>query len=98
MTLEEITNQVKAASGEMPQLGKSLKLVLEEGVVHIDLTGEQPKITNEDNKADCTVTTKIDTLQKMRSGDLNGMAAVMMGKVKIKGDMGLAMKLQSLLG
>jgi putative sterol carrier protein len=34
---------------------------------------------------------------KLKTGDLNPMMAVMSGKVKIKGDMGLAMKLQSLL-
>jgi putative sterol carrier protein len=43
------------------------------------------------------IITSLETLIKLKSGDLNPMMAVMGGKVKIKGDMGLAMKLQSLL-
>ena len=35
---------------------------------------------------------------KLVKGELNPMMAVMTGKVKIKGDMGVAMKLQSLVG
>jgi putative sterol carrier protein len=34
----------------------------------------------------------------LKNGDLNPMMAVMGGKIKISGDMGLAMKVQSLLG
>ena len=36
-------------------------------------------------------------LKDMQSGDLNPMTAVMSGKVKISGDMSLAMKVQSLM-
>jgi putative sterol carrier protein len=39
----------------------------------------------------------MDTMKELLSGDSNPMMAVMMGKVKIKGDMGVAMKVQSLL-
>ena len=59
---------------------------------------DEAKVTNDDNEADTVVITSIDTLDKLRTGDLNPMMAMMSGKVKIKGDMGLAMKLQSLLG
>jgi putative sterol carrier protein len=38
-----------------------------------------------------------DTLERLKNGDLNAMMAVMSGKIKIKGDMSLAMKLQNLL-
>ena len=47
--------------------------------------------------ADCTITTSMETLLKMKSGDINPMMAVMSGKVKISGDMGLAMKLQGMM-
>ncbi|MBL0023782.1 MAG: SCP2 sterol-binding domain-containing protein [Saprospiraceae bacterium] len=36
-------------------------------------------------------------LLQLKNGELNPMMAVMSGKIKIKGDMGLAMKLQSLI-
>jgi putative sterol carrier protein len=38
-----------------------------------------------------------DTFTQLKSGSLNPMMAVMSGKIKIKGDMGLAMKLQALI-
>ncbi|MEM8583827.1 MAG: SCP2 sterol-binding domain-containing protein [Bacteroidota bacterium] len=97
MSLEDFTAKVSETAKNAPNLGKSIKLKLDEGVVHIDLTSDEAKVTNEDKDADTTITTTIDNLDKLRKGDLNPMAAVMTGKVKIKGDMGLAMKLQSLL-
>jgi len=51
----------------------------------------------DDKDADCTITTSLETLMGLQSGDVNPMMAVMSGKIKIKGDMGLAMKLQTLL-
>lgn len=97
MTFEEFDASVKAAAAKAPQLGKSLKLDLGEGIIHIDMTEEPAVITNEDKEADTVVTTTVETLDKLRSGDLNPMMAMMGGKIKIKGDMGLAMKLQGLL-
>lgn len=81
----------------MPTLGKSLKFQFDEGIVYLDLTGEEAVITNDDKEADTTIITSLETLDGLRKGKVNPMMAVMSGKVKIKGDMGLAMKLQSLL-
>jgi putative sterol carrier protein len=38
----------------------------------------------------------MENLKAMMTGDLNPMTAFMMGKIKVKGDMSVAMKLQSL--
>lgn len=98
MTIEEITEQFRVQAAKAPAMDKTLKFVFDEGIVFIDLTGDTPQITNDDREADCTITTKLATLDALRKGKLNPMMAVMSGKVKIKGDMGVAMKLQSLLG
>lgn len=97
MTLEAITEQFSKTAANAPSLGKSIKFVFDQGIVHIDLTGDQAQVTNEDKEADCVITTSIETLDGIRKGDINAMSAVMTGKVKIKGDMGLAMKLPSLI-
>lgn len=47
--------------------------------------------------AQCTITIKDSDWVGLTSGTLNPMNAFMMGKIKIAGDMGLAMKLQPLL-
>ncbi|MEL7427648.1 MAG: SCP2 sterol-binding domain-containing protein, partial [Bacteroidota bacterium] len=51
-----------------------------------------------DEDADCVISMTPEDFMALVSGDLNPMMAMMTGKVKIKGDMGVAMKLQSLLG
>ena len=40
----------------------------------------------------------MDTFQEMFAGDLDPTAAFMTGKIKLDGDMGVAMKLGQLLG
>ena len=97
MTFEQFNEGVKAAAAKAPSLGKSIKLELDEGTIHIDMTGDEAVVTNEDKEADTVIISSVDTLNKMRKGELNPMMAMMGGKVKVKGDMGLAMKLQGLL-
>ena len=46
--------------------------------------------------ADATISTSLETFEKIVAGDLNPTSAYMTGKLKIKGDMGAAMKLQKL--
>jgi putative sterol carrier protein len=46
--------------------------------------------------ADATITASEETFQKIANGEQNPTTAYMTGKLKIKGDMGAAMKLQKL--
>lgn len=95
---EEIKAVIEKQAGNIDPLGSVIKFVLDDQPILIDGTGDSNVVSDEDKDADCTITTSAETIAKMKSGDLNPMMAVMSGKVKIKGDMGLAMKLQSLLG
>lgn len=54
--------------------------------------------TTQDRETDCTIRISRDNLGKLLAGKLNPMTGVMMGKLKISGDMGVAMKLGQLLG
>ena len=47
-------------------------------------------------EADCTITASEESFLKIISGEQNPTTAYMTGKLKIKGDMGAAMKLQKL--
>jgi putative sterol carrier protein len=49
-----------------------------------------------DTGGDCTISTTSETFEKVVKGEQNPTAAYMSGKLKIKGDMGAAMKLQKL--
>ncbi|HEY3314352.1 MAG TPA: SCP2 sterol-binding domain-containing protein [Bacillota bacterium] len=50
------------------------------------------------DKANCTVTMSVADFKDMAAGKLNGTAAFMSGRLRIAGDMALAMKLQTLIG
>lgn len=53
-------------------------------------------VTEGAEEADCTISTSEETFQKIVAGEQNPTTAYMTGKLKIKGDMGAAMKLQKL--
>ncbi|MEM6378311.1 MAG: SCP2 sterol-binding domain-containing protein [Bacteroidota bacterium] len=96
MNLADVTKIFEDNAAKATGMEKAMKFVLDQGVIHIDFTGDNPSVTNEDKDADCTITTSVETLDGIRTGKVNPMMAVMTGKVKIKGDMSLAMKLQQL--
>ena len=97
MDISTVLEQMNSQASNVEPIGATIKFQLDEHVIFIDGTGDQNVVSADDNDADCTISTSVDTLLKLKSGDLNPMMAVMSGKVKIKGDMGLAMKLQYLL-
>ena len=94
----EVFAQLQAKANEAEAIGGTLKFVIDDLIVFVDGSGTSNIVSQEDNEADCTITTSAATLLELQSGDLNPMMAVMGGKIKIGGDMGLAMKVQSLLG
>jgi putative sterol carrier protein len=53
-------------------------------------------VTEGGGEADTTIQTSGETFAKIASGDQNPTTAYMTGKLKVKGDMGAAMKLQKL--
>jgi len=96
--MDQVIEQFKKAAANAAPIGGKIKFVLDENPVLIDGTGDTNIVSAEDGEADCTITTSLENLVKLKNGELNPMMAVMSGKVKVSGDMGLAMKLQSLLG
>ena len=93
-TLEEITARLKKAVLEQPVVGKTVTLDLKgEGYIHID----GGSVTNDNTPADCTVIVSKDDLLAMTQGELDPTTAFMTGKLKINGDMSVAMALQPLL-
>ena len=43
------------------------------------------------------MTVSLETFEAMRSGEIDGTSAFMQGKLKVAGDMSVAMKLQSVM-
>jgi len=66
------------------------------GTWKVDVDDGNVKVTEGGGDADATISASEDTFEQIASGDLNATTAYMTGKLKIKGDMGAAMKLQKL--
>ncbi|KIN64016.1 Sterol carrier family protein [Sulfitobacter noctilucicola] len=64
-----------------------------EGAVMMDSTGARAA----DEEADVTLSADADTFREILEGELNATSAFMTGKLKVDGDMGMAMKLASVL-
>lgn len=64
-----------------------------EGAIMMDNTGARAG----DEPADVTLSADADTFQSILDGDTNPTAAFMSGKLGVDGDMGMAMKLASVL-
>ena len=98
MTLQELTEQIRTKVTHADNINATAKIVTDQGVVYIDATQSPATVSNDDKPADCDLQVSIDNLVKMGNGDLNPMMAVMSGKLKIKGDMGIAMKMGKVMG
>lgn len=97
MSLDVIVAKIEEQAAKISPIGATVKFKLDDQVIYVDGTGEGNKISTDDKDADCVISTTMDTFIKLRNGDINPMMAMMTGKIKIKGDMGVAMKLQSLM-
>jgi putative sterol carrier protein len=62
----------------------------------VDVDDGKITVTEDGGDADCTISTSSETFVKIANGEQNPTAAYMSGKLKVKGDMGQAMKLQKL--
>lgn len=67
--------------------------IADEGSIMVDGEG----VRAGDDEADVTLSADADTFQAILAGDLNPTSAFMTGKLSVDGDMGMAMKLGSLL-
>jgi putative sterol carrier protein len=68
------------------------------GTWRVDVDDGTVKVVEDggDSDADATIAASEETFQQIASGDLNATTAYMTGKLKVRGDMGAAMKLSRL--
>jgi putative sterol carrier protein len=99
---EKIAQKLK----DKPETSKAVNSIYEfnitgdnGGVWTVDLTKEPGTVqAGSTGTAKCTVTCAAGDFMNIVSGKMNPQMAFMSGKLKIKGDMGLAMKLQKIIG
>ena len=98
MSLDNMISQFEKRAATAAPIGGTLKFEVDGSGILIDGSGETNTVKASEDAADCTIRLTAEVLQKLRDGEINPMMAVMGGQIKISGDMGLAMKVQSLMG
>ena len=94
MTKQELVQKMQENNAWVP--GKRVKIDFgDQGAVMLDGTANQ--VSEEDGAADTTIKVSWDDWQQLAAGQMDGMTAFMMGKLKVEGDMSNAMQLQGVL-
>ena len=95
MSLDDLAEKLPA---RLNGFNHTLKLDFDEdGVLFVDATQSPPVVTKSDDESEVTLTTSLETFEKILAGQQDPNLAFMMGKLKVKGSMGLALKLNSML-
>lgn len=99
MSLAAVTSAMQERIGDASGLDATVKFDFGgDGCLYLDGTTEPYTVSNEDADADCIVAMSLDDFKEMATGELDPTTAFMMGKLKVTGDMGVAMKLAAVLG
>ena len=95
MTKQELVQRMQ--EGQAWIAGRRVKIDFGGAESVIMLDGAAQQVSEEDGPADTTIKVGWDDWQQLAAGQLDGMTAFMMGKLKVEGDMSNAMQLQGVL-
>lgn len=99
MSVEKYTEEVRNKVGDDSGLNATIKFAFDEGgVLFIDGASKPNVVDNTDRPAQCTVKLSQENFGKLMARQLDPMTAYMTGKLKLEGDMGVAMRLGKLFG
>ena len=100
MALEDLVGEMQNQADKLKELNHTVLFDLgDEGKILLDATGGEVKITlNPDSdEAETTLVLSEDSMVKLINGNLNPMVAFTLGKLKVFGSKGIALKLSGLL-
>ncbi len=96
--MSELFSIIEKNAGDAEPFGAIINLDTgEDGIICIDGTGDKILVTKEKKDARTTIELSSHTLERLLSHRLNPTMAAMSGKLKIRGDMALALKLAAVL-
>lgn len=98
MSLDDVAAKIRQKAAQSQGLRARVLFDFgDDGCLHVDATDLPALITTEAKDADVTLTTSLETFEKILSGETDPNFAFLMGKLKVQGSMGLAMKLNAFL-
>ncbi|MEM6638906.1 MAG: SCP2 sterol-binding domain-containing protein [Pseudomonadota bacterium] len=95
--IDDLTARVRERFGSTDALTSSVRFDIDEGCITIEPEKGEGAVHNEEVDTDCIIKLSTDDFAKMLDGNLNATTAFMMGKLKVVGDMGVAMKLSQIM-
>jgi putative sterol carrier protein len=98
MNIDECTQAIRTKVGADSGLAATLKFDCgADGTVFIDGRSAPNSVDNGNGDAECTVGITLENLAAMLRGELEPATGFMMGKLKVSGDMSVAMRLQRVI-
>ena len=97
MEIQDLRDELAAKIKTIDPIGKKLKFNIDGEYMLIDGSGDANEMSDQDEEADCTVTMSKDTYLKLQRKEIKPLIATLKGKLKVKGDLGLAKKLKQLM-
>jgi putative sterol carrier protein len=91
--------QGRADRGRAADLSASYRFDIEgAGSWHVEVQSGAVTVTESQDPADCVIATDEETLLAVVGNEQSPMGAFMTGKIRVEGDMGLALRLKDLVG
>ena len=96
INFDTILSQVQKRAEQKSGMGRTIKFDFGDQQLFLNGKGEKNEVTQSNDAAECTINIALNDFNAMLKGKLDPMQAMMTGKLTIEGDMGAAMKLQSI--
>jgi putative sterol carrier protein len=98
MSAESIKETLAGRLPEFAGLNARIRFDMGDGgAIAIDAKDGPPRLADESMEAVCTIRVSAENMEKLMAGTLNPMLAYTLGKLKIDGSIGVAMKVAALL-
>ena len=99
MNVAQLTERVRSAVGAESGLDATIKFNFgDEGVIYIDGKAKPNAVTNDDRDSQIVISFTPETLTRILDKQLNPKVALMTGKMKLRGDLRIAMRLDKVFG
>lgn len=95
MTKQELVERMQQGQAWVPSKRVKIDFGPDAGAIMLDGTAQE--VSEDEGTADTTIKVGWDDWQQLAAGQMDGMTAFMMGKLKVEGDMSNAMQLQGVL-
>jgi len=95
MTLDDCTTSIRTKVGDDSGLNATLKFDCgSDGTIYVDGKATPNRVDNGGGEADCVIGITLANLAAMLAGELDPATGFMTGKLKVSGDMSVALRLQ----